>query len=318
MSAAQILFPNTPIVAFSRELARVLGNADLANLLQEIHYWLNAPKFYGTLAEDPLGEIPGRAHWIYNTFEQWRNEHFPWLSISTIQRRVHKLKEMGLIVFRKLNAKNWDQTGYYTINYQALESLTGLDFSSCYSRSGQTDQIDPVNLTESSIDTKNTSNSFRSTSNTAAEEKEISEEEEEATKPTDEELKAALTEIRVVSPEIQINDQVRLHILNFWANFPAAVQRVKKAVSEGWVKNPTGLLVKTLKEGLPPSESAAVAPQKTYPRPTLEQLDQLGEMGELVYTMLNEPGYPEIVAVNTGAGVLPWWVVLGIRLEDLE
>ena len=52
---------------------------------------------------------------------------------------------------------------------------------------------------------------------------------------------------------------------------------------------------------------------KEYPRPTLEQLNQLGEMGELVYTKLNEPGYPEVVAVNTGRGVLPWWMVLGVE-----
>ncbi len=51
---------------------------------------------------------------------------------------------------------------------------------------------------------------------------------------------------------------------------------------------------------------------KVYPHPTLEQLAQLGEMGELVYTKLNEPGYPEVVAVNTGSCILPWWVVLGV------
>ncbi len=38
------------------------------------------------------------------------------------------------------------------------------------------------------------------------------------------------------------------------------------------------------------------------------------ERGVLVYTKLNEPGYPEVVAVNTGRGVLPWWVVLGVEL----
>ena len=53
---------------------------------------------------------------------------------------------------------------------------------------------------------------------------------------------------------------------------------------------------------------------KEYPRPTLEQLNQLGEMGELVYTKLNEPGYPSVVAVNTGEGVLPWWVLLGVKV----
>ncbi len=45
-----------------------------------------------------------------------------------------------------------------------------------------------------------------------------------------------------------------------------------------------------------------VAPE--YSRQTLLQLNQLGEMGELVYTKLNEPGYPSVVAVNSGDGVL--------------
>ncbi len=54
---------------------------------------------------------------------------------------------------------------------------------------------------------------------------------------------------------------------------------------------------------------------KEYPRPTLEQLNQVGEMGELVYTKLNEPGYPSVVAVNTGEGMLPSWVVLGAKLQ---
>ena len=61
-------------------------------------------------------------------------------------------------------------------------------------------------------------------------------------------------------------------------------------------------------------DEEVVVVAKEYPRPTLEQLNQLGEMGELVYTKLNEPGYPEVVAVNTGRGVLPWWVVLGVEL----
>ncbi len=39
-----------------------------------------------------------------------------------------------------------------------------------------------------------------------------------------------------------------------------------------------------------------------------------GEMGDLVYTKINEPGYPEVEAVNTSTGVLPWWAVLGVEL----
>lgn len=55
---------------------------------------------------------------------------------------------------------------------------------------------------------------------------------------------------------------------------------------------------------------------KEYPRPTLEQLNQLGELGELVCTKLNEPGYPFVVAVNTGEWVLPWWVMLGVEMSS--
>jgi hypothetical protein len=64
------------------------------------------------------------------------------------------------------------------------------------------------------------------------------------------------------------------------------------------------LFVQALKVGAS-GEQEAVAVSKEYPRPTFEQLNQLGERGELVYTGLNEPGYPEVLALNTGSGVLP-------------
>ena len=85
-------------------------------------------------------------------------------------------------------------------------------------------------------------------------------------------------------------------------------------IASGWCKQPTGLFVQTLKNGVPKEQLDASVVNKEYPRPTLEQLNRIGEMGELVYTKLNEPGYPEVVAINTGRGVLPWWVVLGVEL----
>lgn len=116
-----------------------------------------------------------------------------------------------------------------------------------------------------------------------------------------------------MSPDISINPQVKSAIRSFWHNVPAGLARVKNAISEGWCKQPTGVFVQTLKVGVA-EQGEGVVIAKEYPRPTLEQLNQLGEMGELVYTKLNEPGYPEVVAVNTGNGVLPWWVVLGVEL----
>ena len=107
---------------------------------------------------------------------------------------------------------------------------------------------------------------------------------------------------------------MRSAICSFWHNVKSALARVKSAIAEGWCKQPTGLFVQALKNGARAERDDTVIAAKVYPRPTLEQLNQLGEMGELVYTKLDEPGYPEIVAVNTGEGVLPWWVVLGVEL----
>ncbi len=115
------------------------------------------------------------------------------------------------------------------------------------------------------------------------------------------------------SPDISINPQVKSAIRSSWHNVKPALARVKSAIAQGWCKQPTGLFVQALKDGVS-GDGEAVIVAKVYPRPTLEQLNQLGEMGELVYTKLDKPGYPLVVAVNTGAGVLLWWMVLGLEL----
>ncbi len=85
--------------------------------------------------------------------------------------------------------------------------------------------------------------------------------EEPITKPTQEELNAACTQISRLSSQVQTNPQVRAAIAQYWANFPAALERLKIAVEENWRCNLTGVLVKALKEGVP-SEDAA--PPCTY------------------------------------------------------
>jgi len=97
-------------------------------------------------------------------------------------------------------------------------------------------------------------------------------------------------------------------MLKYWANLPAAVLRLKKAVRENWRCNLTGVFVNALKE--PPAPPAP--PAKEYPHPTLKQLNELGTLGRLVHTTLDEPGYPEVLAVDTGREVLPWWTALGV------
>lgn len=103
-----------------------------------------------------------------------------------------------------------------------------------------------------------------------------------------------------------IQAYVRNAIHSFWHNVPAAMARVKSAIASGWCKQPIGLFVQTLKNGVPAEAADTVIVARVYPHPTLKQLNQLKELGELVYIKLNEPGYPSVVVVNTGAGVVRW------------
>jgi len=126
--------------------------------------------------------------------------------------------------------------------------------------------------------------------------------------PTNEQLDEALVEISAVSPEIKPNPTVRKCLIYYWANLPAALERLKKAVNENWRCNLTGVFVNALKE--PPEHLPPLPPAKEYRYPTLEQLSELGALGTLIHTTLDEPGYPKVLAVDTGSGVLPWWQAL--------
>jgi hypothetical protein len=50
--------------------------------------------------------------------------------------------------------------------------------------------------------------------------------------------------------------------------------RVKSAIASGWCKQPTGLFVQTLKNGVVTEGADTVIAAKVYPRPTFEQLNQ--------------------------------------------
>ncbi|MGL4620001.1 MAG: hypothetical protein ACRCZS_13220 [Chroococcidiopsis sp.] len=72
---------------------------------------------------------------------------------------------------------------------------------------------------------------------------------------TDSQINECCTQISVVSKDVQLNLQVRNAIAQYWVNFPAALQHLKKAISERWkVNNLTGVFIKALKEGVPPED----------------------------------------------------------------
>lgn len=105
-----LLEPNsipTP-VGLATKLKSLLGlrASDGAMLIQQIHYW--------TLKE--AGRVVDGVRWIYNTYDQWL-EQFPWWSKWDFRVVMSGLRSLGLVDFAKLNKRRYDQTGWYTLNY---------------------------------------------------------------------------------------------------------------------------------------------------------------------------------------------------------
>jgi hypothetical protein len=95
----------------------------------KLNYWLNK---CGRDIE--LNKVK----WIYNTIESWAKQ-FNW-SISTLKRIVYSLEKEGLIVSKKINAKKWNHTKWYSIDYFKLNSLLNINKK----RTNRTVQKEPI------------------------------------------------------------------------------------------------------------------------------------------------------------------------------
>lgn len=293
--------------------------SDGAMFLQQLHYW--------TIKEQ--GRLIDGTRWIYNTYAQWLQQ-FPWWEEWDFRVITRVLRELGLIVFKQLNDHGRDRTGYYALNYDhdwlrppiELEATSSSQVAASpllQNSSDGAENSSPVHpRTVLGYESDTTPETTPETQTVVVEVEEKAEEvcrplvnkldEPTDLEPTREQLDEAITEISAVSPDIRPNPTVRKMMLKYWANLPAAVLRLKKAVRENWRCNLTGVFVNALKE--PPAPPAP--PAKEYPHPTLKQLNELGTLGRLVHTTLDEPGYPEVLAVDTGREVLPWWTALGV------
>lgn len=93
-------------------LAAAIGLNE-AIFLQQLHYWLLLTRH----------EYDGRV-WVYNTYDGWR-EQFPFWSTPTIRRVIANLRDANLIITTDAyNRKSFDNTLWYTIEYDALSAIS--------------------------------------------------------------------------------------------------------------------------------------------------------------------------------------------------
>ncbi|OAV00242.1 MULTISPECIES: hypothetical protein [Moraxella] len=106
------LLINEPPLQVLPSLAVAIGLNE-AMVLQQLHYLL---AFSTTTA--------GGRKWVYNSYEYWQKQHFPFWSIDTVKRAFASLKNQGLVQFEQLQKKLRNKTNFYTINYQKLGELS--------------------------------------------------------------------------------------------------------------------------------------------------------------------------------------------------
>lgn len=103
------LFDSHPIVV-DRELAAVFGLNE-AIVLQQLNYWLNSKT---------AKTVNGRK-WVYNSYNQWHDDNFPFWSLATVRRAIDSCEKKGLIITANYNKAGFDKTKWYSIDYDAVD-----------------------------------------------------------------------------------------------------------------------------------------------------------------------------------------------------
>ncbi|CCI81582.1 hypothetical protein [Lactobacillus hominis] len=108
---ASWLFDKHPIVVDTK-IATALGLNE-AIVLQQLNYWLHSKS---------AKEINGK-YWVYNTYDNWKKDNFPFWSINTIRRAISKLKKSGIVLTGNFNKAGFDNTRWYSIDETKLNEL---------------------------------------------------------------------------------------------------------------------------------------------------------------------------------------------------
>ena len=109
MSILSTSLTNTRI--FDAEIAVALGDINAAVIVQQLNYWMN---------KDGVGTTIDGVKYVYNTFVEWVNQQFPWLSIWQFRKAMSLLRSLGIVRVIRHKAKQWNQTNFYTLNSDRL------------------------------------------------------------------------------------------------------------------------------------------------------------------------------------------------------
>ena len=142
---------------FSAEIAAALGDINAAVIVQQLNYWMN---------KDGAGTVINGIKYVYNTFVEWVNQQFPWLSVWQFRKAMSLLRRLGIVRVIRHKAKQWNQTNFYTLDSDRLvkflnkETATTTEISELRHSAPQLDKIQTLEVRDTKVslyESKNTS-----------------------------------------------------------------------------------------------------------------------------------------------------------------
>lgn len=175
MKKSHLLIDETPLIVLPTLAGHVGINEAIA--IQQIH-WVCQVKAehedWRTFHDDEM--------WCSYTVDQWLQK-MPWLKERTCRRMLTGLEERKLLIATKPNAKDWNHTKWYRVDYVVLDKLDGSIYQNCQNdvdkltgsmRTNLPDQ-DVDKLTDSSISKKDHRKKIDQTDPEKCEEREFEE-----------------------------------------------------------------------------------------------------------------------------------------------
>lgn len=161
---ASQLLDEPPILVYP-SLAKTMG-INKAIIFQQLHFLLNATKS----AQTKNNFVDGR-WWVYNSYPQWRNDYFPWLSIGAIKRLFLELEREGLVLSKQSVKSKADRRKWYAIDYARWEQIVTTMGTNCdYPPSAQIETMDGNKMRRSMV-TKRANEIPETTTETTTEKK---------------------------------------------------------------------------------------------------------------------------------------------------
>ena len=130
------------VVLASIDLACVVGDLEEAVALNQVSYWIEKYK-------ETNHNFKDGKYWVYNSYQKWHDDNFPFWHTSKIQRIFKSLEKKGLLISANYNNAGFDKTKWYSIDYEKLQKM--MDECICENEQSSTEDENTLSDNESSL-----------------------------------------------------------------------------------------------------------------------------------------------------------------------